>query len=261
MSPVEQSKIGWTTSTWNPVTGCTQISPGCANCYAKGITERFGGDFSQVILHHDRMDQPLHWKKPRRIFVNSMSDLFHKDIPDSFLWAVFHVMAQTPQHIYQVLTKRPERMQAWVESRLEENRGSARFWSYIEGKDYRTAWPLENVWLGVSVENQHFADERIPLLLDTPAAVHWVSYEPALEAVDFEPFIHWQRGEHVQWLVCGGESGSNRRPFNVAWAESAYMQCKDAGVPFFMKQDAAFKSEQQGRIPDWLWNIKEYPQP
>ena len=292
MSPTENSKIGWTTSTWNPVTGCTQISPGCAHCYAKAFTERWGGDFSQVVLHEDRLTQPLKWKSPRRIFVNSMSDLFHEDVPFEFIDQVFAMMLLAHWHTYQALTKRAGRMHEYmtcertahfsdgtpVEPRNRYTSADFVLWAaqkIVEDMPFKEraklgedgypdgdtmTWPLPNVWLGVSVENQHFANERIPILIDTPAAVRWVSYEPALEAIRIGHLLgHTEQRRLIDWVVCGGESGKDRRPFSVQWARLVYEQCREAGVPFFMKQDSAFKSEQQGRIPDWLWAIKEYP--
>src|SRR4030043_622195 len=160
----QKSKIEWTESTWNPVTGCTKVSDGCKNCYAECMAKRFwrngvNGDnyrpFTEVRCHPARLEQPLHWKKPAHIFVDSMSDLFHKDVPNTFIDQVFWIMMMAPIHIFIVLTKRPKRMLEWV------------------NKNYQN--PLPNVWLGVSVEDQKTADERIPLLLQTPAAMRFVS--------------------------------------------------------------------------------------
>ena len=241
------SKIEWTETTWNPVTGCDIVSPGCKNCYAKTFAERFRGvkghPYEQgfdLKLWPDRLDLPLHWKKPRRIFVNSMSDLFHEGVPEEFIAKVFVTMARTPQHTYQILTKRPERMRDFYE-------------------DCRSLPPgiLPNVWLGVSVENQTFADKRIPLLLQTPAAVRWISAEPLLGPVDLRGIQDsdgntldaltgdWgiegrghtgPRKEKLDWVVVGGESGLRARPFDIAWARQIIAQCKKANVPVFMKQ-------------------------
>ena len=204
----DKTKIEWADATWNPVSGCSQVSPGCAHCYAKAITERFGRVFEDVKLHEDRLRKPLSWKTPRRVFVNSMSDLFHESIPDEFIDKVFAVMALTPQHSYQVLTKRPERMREYVRTAFVDGaRRIARSVPALAGtrplddaderilealfgaKPNTTPQPLPNVWLGVSVENQHWADVRIPILLDTPAAVRFISAEPLLGPVDIRPYL------------------------------------------------------------------------
>jgi protein gp37 len=178
----------------------------------------------------EKLTEPLRWKKPRRVFVNSMSDLFHEDLSAAYIADVFAVMARTPQHTYQVLTKRPERMLMLL---LAPPAG-------VE------PWPLPNVWLGVSVENQHFADERIPLLLQTPAAVRFISAEPLLDAVDLSPFLPVETIGGVElerwldWVIVGGESGPGARPFNIEWARSIVQQCQAAGVPVFVKQLGRF---------------------
>lgn len=412
--------------TWNPVTGCTKVSPGCAHCYAETVAARFWAkqypfietrdgsfvdglrarEFADVQCHEDRLDAPLRWRKPRRVFVNSMSDLFHKDVPDEFIDRVFAVMALTPQHVFQCLTKRAERMrlymsaadlpnriakaidavlvdrehepiEKWAEipgysgyeasthgnvrsangalstgqnPRCDReqvtlwNQGEPRTWfihalvlmawrglpsegqearhrngdkgdnrlanllwgtrsenqqdkvrhgaiggpqkltreqtveirharakgatqqsvadrfgvsrslvSMIESGDVWgnpfDIWPLRNVWLGCSVENQHFADERIPLLLQTPAAVRFVSAEPLLGPVNVEPFLQYPplHDDHkmtfggrewrgLDWVIAGGESGSGARPCDLAWIRSIVAQCKAAGLPAFVKQ-------------------------
>lgn len=240
------TKIEWTDRTWNPVSGCTKVSPGCAHCYAERIVNRFhgAGAFDQVLVKPHKLDEPLHWKKPARIFVNSMSDLFHDDVPDNFIAHVFSTMARCPQHTFQILTKRPSRMKQWFESGHIEYLGPNANMTRVQklvGCGTTINWPLPNVWLGVSVENQHFADERIPILLDTPAAVRFVSYEPALGPVDFRPFLHGlsrvsNHGARITWLICGGESGPHARPMHPDWARAARDQCQAAGVPFFFKQ-------------------------
>lgn len=187
-----KSAIEWTDATWNPVTGCTKVSEGCKFCYAERITDRRGEDFRKVVLHPDRLEIPLHWKQSRRVFVNSMSDLFHEEIPIEFLADVFAVMHEAWFHIFQVLTKRAEYMAKTL--------GSAGFWDLVriaqqQRTDRRggilmdTRNPLANVWLGVSVENQERADERIPWLLRTPAAVRFLSVEPLLGPVDLTPWV------------------------------------------------------------------------
>lgn len=264
--------ISWTDETWNPITGCTKVSPGCLNCYAESLTRRFKDRMQPysdtfapwtvkaqresgqpvVTLHPERLDQPLKWKKPRRIFVNSMSDLFHEDVPDEFIDRVFTVMAHRNRHTYQVLTKRPKRMRDYLlqasERVCRRSNWNPNVW----------VWPLPNVWLGVSVENQRYADERIPLLLETPAAVRFVSCEPLLEAVDLghatpcgyycDPWDGGIGGHHdhqfwtpgikpgLDWVITGCESGRKRRPMELDWARGLRDQCRAAGVPFFLKQ-------------------------
>ena len=184
----DKTKIEWTDATWNPVTGCTKVSAGCDHCYAETIANRFAGTKAypsgfDVTLWPDRLDQPLRWQRPRRIFVNSMSDLFHDEVPDEFIGRVFAVMALAPQHTFQVLTKRPGRMRSLLRSGLFQ-RWVEEYASSMAGRIVNHPWPLPNVWLGVSVENQKWADVRIPQLLGTPAAVRFLSCEPLLASVD-----------------------------------------------------------------------------
>lgn len=207
----DKSAIEWTDATWNPISGCSKVSPGCQHCYAEQLSHRFGwtgkpwtvgNAIENVVLHHERLDKPLHWKKPRKIFVNSMSDLFHEQVPDEFIAKIFNIMANAPWHTFQILTKRPRRMLQWFDSvkRWDHEDGSV----FHLGNDdivvgYRE-WPLKNVWIGVSVEDQQRADERIPLLLQTPAAVRFLSCEPLLGEVDLSLWMSWE-GEHCQ--SCG----------------------------------------------------------
>lgn len=287
MSP---TKIEWSEETWNPTTGCDRVSPGCAHCYALTLAARLkemgqpryqkdGGRASGpgfgVTLHPDTLTKPLSWKKPRRVFVNSMSDLFHEEIPDEFIYRVFEVMAKASQHTFQILTKRPERMRRWV--------------GEIRGK----GWPLPNVWLGVTVENQHWADERIPILLDTPAAVRFVSYEPALGPLHLDnewldpdctvcgrsmsipvagggtacPHCFGVGGRDMQgtdprrldWVIVGGESGPKHRLFDPDWARSVVAQCREAGVAAFVKQLGGFRpGTALEDLPEDL-RVREYP--
>lgn len=233
----DKTKIEWTDATWNPVTGCSKVSPGCKHCYAERDWARLvhmpafaGRAFTDVACHPERLDQPLRWKKPRRVFVNSMSDLFHESVPVEFIAQLFDVMARCPQHTFQILTKRPARMQFLLRSEWDRK-------------------PLPNVWLGVSIEDQATADERIPLLLQTPAAVRWVSAEPLLGPVD----LYWLWSKQVKrhglgqplpvgmyaklnWVVVGGESGPRARPMHPQWARDLRDQCAAAGVPFLFKQ-------------------------
>lgn len=217
----DKTGIEWTDATWNPVTGCTKVSAGCKHCYAEREWPRMtrlvpayaGRDFADVRTHADRLDQPLRWRRPRKVFVNSMSDLFHPDVPDEFIDKVFAVMAMSGQHTFQVLTKRPERMREYLEQRTASMSAddwlvsspvseAARFVSWECGDPLpgnaplhlAGNWPLSNVWLGVSIEDQTTADERIPLLLDTPAAVRWISAEPLLGPVDLR---HLNDGKEV----------------------------------------------------------------
>jgi len=269
----EKTGISWTDSTWNPVRGCTKVSAGCKNCYAERFAERWRGvpghAFEQgfdVRLVPEALELPLRWKKPRRIFVNSMSDLFHESVPDEFIAAVFGIMAASPQHTFQVLTKRPARLPRWFDW-VQSPRGcGADTWVQhcagrytdrirlhrVKGSFLSYPWPLPNVWLGVSVEDQRAAAERIPALLATPAAVRFVSAEPLLGPVDLHPtFDGWARQvaralvndgrlrsmpPRIRWVIVGGESGPGARPCDVAWVRSLVRQCAGASLPCFVKQ-------------------------
>lgn len=256
------TKIEWTDEVWNPVTGCSKVSEGCKNCYAERFSHRFGwtkkpwtvGNASEnVKVHPGRLEQPLQWRKPRKIFVNSMSDLFHEQVPFEFIDKVFSIMALVPQHTFQILTKRPERMKEYIAHR------AAKEFSHLK----HIKWPLPNVWLGVSVENQKAADERIPLLLDTPAAVRFLSCEPLLGPVDLERPVPGSRPVNgvyppwmihlLDWVIVGGESGPGARPMHPDWVRSLRDQCQQAGVPFFFKQWGGKKKA--GRLLDGEeWN-------
>lgn len=253
----DKSGIEWTDATWNPVTGCTKVSPGCDHCYAERVTERFQGKgaFDKVVLHEDRIGLPLRWRKPRKVFVNSMSDLFHDDVPDGFIAKVFAVMATAYNHTFQVLTKRHGRMRSLLNSAefvdlFDREYCAIPDWAnswpdgeYAPGHFHLAHGPLENVWLGVSVENQQWADIRIPALLDTPAAVRFLSCEPLLGPVDLarsinvNPFAayHFQPGG-IDWVIVGGESGPGARPMHPDWVRSLRAQCNASGVPFLFKQ-------------------------
>jgi protein gp37 len=225
--------IEWTDRTWNPLTGCTKVSPGCDHCYAKTMHERFNGpgSFDTVTLHPERLTQPLGWRKPARVFVNSMSDLFHKDAPDAYIESVFRTMSVGDQHTFQVLTKRPARMRALLSDPGFRDRVNA-----------AVKWPLRNVWLGVSVEDQKWADVRIPVLLDTPAAVRFLSCEPLLGPIDLRQATSTasesQRldGGQIGWVIVGGESGRGARPMRADWALSLRDQCTAFDIPFLFKQ-------------------------
>lgn len=297
------TKIQWTEQTWNPIAGCSLVSPGCKNCYAmnmaarleamgqekyRGLTKKVGGRpvwTGAITLDEEALSIPLKRRKPTMYFVNSMSDLFHKDVPDEFITAVFGVMAACPQHTFQVLTKRAERIHDWsakmdaaggvgVYIRSEAGRSALRGYfdavsktEVIYGKRERSIddpWmqvingaacsfsraPLSNVWLGVSAEDQQRANERIPWLLKTPAAVRFVSAEPLLGPINFGddllPRLSDMRGiltkewvpksVGIDWVIVGGESGHGARPCNVEWIRSIVQQCKAADVKVFVKQ-------------------------
>jgi protein gp37 len=237
----DNSKIEWTDATWNPVTGCTRVSPGCDHCYALTLAERFRGTPGHyfehgfdVQLRPDKLDQPLRWKKPRKVFVNSMSDLFHKDIPDEYIARVFAVMALAPRHTFQVLTKRHGRMRSllsspeWSELLVDVQLTDDEHWP----RDLDPEQPLPNVWLGVSAEDQHWATIRLDALRQTPAAVRFVSMEPLLGAIETDL-------AGIDWVIVGGESGRGARPMNLDWARSIRDQCAAAGVAFHYKQQGS----------------------
>ena len=286
-----KTTISWTDDTWNPVRGCSRISPGCEHCYAERIATRFSGPgkpFEGLIklvgkakrhpdtgyvagggrgiwngtvrLVPEHLADPIRWRQPRRVFVNSMSDLFHENLPDDHIAAVFGVMAMAPKHTFQVLTKRGERMREWFKY-IEDAGGrsvclrEAAEWLYqhdqpgghvaeriADAADALGAdWPLRNVWLGTSVENQDYTD-RIGYLLETPAAVRFLSCEPLLGPLDVEEFFDpasapcGETNETIDWVIAGCESGPGRRTCDVAWLRSLRDQCARADVPFFLKQ-------------------------
>lgn len=201
--------IEWTDKTWNPTTGCDKVSPGCVHCYAEAITKRFPKTFKNgfdLTLHPERLTEPLKWRTPSRIFVNSMSDLFHKKVPLDFIQAVFDVIQGTPHHVYQILTKRPER--------LVELAPHLKF--------------HKNIWLGVSIENQSYVS-RIDLLRQVPANVRFLSCEPLLGSLNLDL-------TNIDWVIVGGESGQKHRPMKIEWAEEIRDQCQQAQVAFFFKQ-------------------------
>jgi protein gp37 len=242
------TKIEWAKRVWNPVTGCTPVSEGCQNCYAKRMAPRLGGRYGypktqpfSITFHPDRLNEPLHWKKPSRVFVCSMSDLFHEDVSEDNLQSIFDTMNQASHHLYLLLTKRPQRM-AEVVPHLR--------WGDREWRDS----PPQNVLLGVTTENQRRASERIPILLEIPAVKVFISVEPMLEPVKIKP--EWLSDDPfigLDWVICGGESGLKPRPMHPDWARSLRDQCHSVGVPFFFKQMAGKKP-----IPEDLM-IRELP--
>ena len=271
------TKIEWTERTWNPVTGCTKVSPGCDHCYAEGIARRFAGGKAfpngfDVTLHPERLDAPLRWRKPARVFVNSMSDLFHDDVPDEFIAHVWATMALTPQHTYQVLTKRHGRMRSllvnWRDNGFGDAIAAAMF--ALPGPGRIIQWPLPNVWLGVSVEDQKRAELRIPALLDTPAAVRFLSCEPLLGPVDLKPWMVFSEttltmelAHRLQWVIVGGESGPGARPMGLDWAQYLVGQCQRTGVPVFVKQlGSAHGPSKGGDMDTWpeSLRVREYPE-
>lgn len=270
--------IEWTDATWNPVRGCSRVSEGCRNCYAERVAARFSGPgmpyeglatigkngprwTGQVRFIGEHLADPLRWRRPRRIFVNSMSDLFHDGVTDEQIAAVFGVMSAASHHTFQVLTKRPERMRRFMAAddgpdlvaaacaeldRVGFNRGCG---SAFEPDE----WPPRNVWLGVSVEDQATADERIPHLLETPAAVRFLSVEPMLGPVDFTKVPGFNRvGLELssRWVICGGESGPGARPMQPEWVRAIREQCRIAAVPFFFKQWGGVNKKAAGRELD-----------
>jgi protein gp37 len=225
----DRSAIEWTDATWNPVTGCTKLSPGCDHCYASTFAERFRGVRGHpyeggfdLTLHPERLAVPIKWRSPRRIFVNSMSDLFHEDVPDDFIQGVFAVMEEASWHTFQVLTKRPRRMLS-LSSTL--------------------SWP-ENVWAGTSVELNRFAWRANHYLRQVPAAVRFVSAEPLLGPL---PGL---RLDSLQWVITGGESGSKARPCDPQWVRDLRDRCVAARVSFFHKQWGGRKPRTAGRLLD-----------
>ena len=247
------SAIEWTDETWNPVTGCTRVSPGCDHCYMYTLYPRlnamgvpgYGVSPSIVTELPERLQVPLRWKKPRRIFVNSMSDLFHPQVTYEFIYDTFKVMTESAEkcgHVFQVLTKRPGRAVGW--------------WKKYESF-FPEGWP-SNIWIGTSVESQKYAP-RLTVLARLPAKVRFVSAEPLLEALDLS---QWLKRRDLQWVIVGGESGPGARPMEIEWAASLKEQCDEADVRFFLKQLGGVRNKRGGNsatingetwqeLPDW----------
>ena len=262
----DHTTIEWTDRTWNPVTGCTKVSAGCDHCYAETIAERFRGGPAfpngfDLQLREGKLGDPLRWRKPSKVFVNSMSDLFHDDIPDEYIAQVFAVMAMAPQHTFQVLTKRHARMRSLLSSRSFPELVTTWAWRIKPvaaaelprgNSDYSAsavAWPLPNAWLGVSVEDQKWADIRIPALLRTPAAVRFISAEPLLGPLELWhshcPIHDFAGGmctfscperRRLDWVIAGGESGAKARPLELHWVKEIRDQCIHERIPFHFKQ-------------------------
>ncbi|WP_331763181.1 phage Gp37/Gp68 family protein (plasmid) [Streptomyces sp. NBC_01369] len=319
----DKTGIEWTEQTWNPTTGCDRISPGCDNCYALTMAKRLKGMGAAkyqtdgnpktsgpgfgLAMHQDTLTDPLRWKKPRRVFVNSMSDLFHAKVSDEFIAQVFAVMALTPQHTYQILTKRHGRMRSLVGGpdfekqvdralltvpELSNSKLTRRSWPLP-----KPGWPLPNVHLGVSVEDQKRADLRIPALLDTPAAVRFLSCEPLLGPVRLfetdhsrhsrdwdggdwicldcstdEETVAWRTTERAPldlgWVIIGGESGPGARPLNPDWVADLIDDSRTAGAAPFVKQLGSIWARENnasdakgGKPADWPEHlrVREYP--
>jgi len=220
------TNIEWTDSTWNPVTGCTKVSQGCKNCYAERMAlrlhamgvKKYQNGF-KVTLHPETLNEPYLWRKPKMVFVNSMSDLFHDDIPDEYLFDVFRVMKENSIHVFQVLTKR--------ENRLKQI-------------SLKISWPA-NVWMGVTVEDDQTL-HRIEILRNTPAPVKFLSIEPLLTEL---PRLNL---EGIDWVIIGGESGPNARPIQKSWVEKIREDCLEQSVPFFFKQWGGVNKKRNGRI-------------
>lgn len=243
------SKIEWTDETWNPVTGCSKVSAGCQNCYAERFAKRLQSmgvhkyrHGFKVTLHEDTLDEPKKWRKPRRVFVNSMSDLFHEAVPREFIQRVFKVMESHPQHQFQVLTKRPHRLSA-------------------EQCYYMSPRP-DNVWIGTSVENQEVLQSRVAPLIYVDAKIRFLSIEPLIGKVSLDGWLFkmldWtsMSGDvhSINWVIVGGESGPGARPMKADWARSIRDQCQAAGVPFFFKQWGGFPKSKDRKLDGKIYN-------
>lgn len=311
--------IEWSEKVWNPTTGCDRVSPGCDNCYALTLAKRLkamgnakyqtdgkpptSGPGFGLNIHPSALDLPLRWRSPKRVFVNSMSDLFHDDVPTAFIGEVFAVMALAERHTFQVLTKRHARMRSVLNSKsfmefvqrcavpLAKEWGFNTTWA--ERLTDPSSWPLNNIWLGVSVETQQWADIRIPALIETPAAVRWLSCEPLLGEVDL--FNHlfpascprgcgcrwpedadwkdcgcngpccteeWKPKPGIDWVVVGGESGPGARPMDLEWARGLVDTCADARIPVFVKQLGSrwCKNHHDIEVFPQALQVREYPQ-
>jgi protein gp37 len=263
----ENSKIEWTDATWNPITGCDIVSPGCINCYAMrlagtrlqhhpsraGLTKLVKGKpvwTGEVRLNEKWLDQPLQWRRPRRVFVCAHGDLFHENVPVEWIDKVFAVMGAAQHHTFQVLTKRPDRMRAWADKAMVDHQlCSGGGCNYCGGFDGRVPWksyPFPNVWLGFSAERQQEFDERWKHMREIKAAVTFVSMEPLLSPIFFRP-------AKPDWIIVGGESGPGARAMDAAWARDIRDQCAEQDTAMFMKQMA-----RKAPIPDDLM-VRQFP--
>lgn len=255
------SNIGWTDETWNPVTGCTRVSSGCDNCYAVQMTKRlakipqtmgkYGGlvnpdknHFNGIVkCHEDVLSKPEEWKTPERIFVNSMSDLFHENVPFEFIDKVFDVMRNCDWHIYQVLTKRPKRALRY-------------FYHHCNGGFDYLSKDSPHIWLGVSIEDKWSYDRRIREVEVFPTKVRFISFEPLIGDI---PLTNYS-ARYCDWAIIGGESGKNHREMPIETARNLIEHFKGKNIPVFVKQDSGFKPGQQGRFTDEEWALKEFPE-
>lgn len=261
------SNIEWTEKTWNPTTGCNKVSAGCKFCYAEKqhfrLQHMHQGKYTKgfaegVQMHEDELLKPLRWQKPSLVFVNSMSDLFHADVPFEFIDKVFAVIGFSQNHTFQILTKRPERMLEYFTKHYSQSKivNACRLFTMMGEANYEKikaerhhnypgsdgSWPMPNVWLGTSCEDQATTNLRIPYLLQVPASVRFLSCEPLLGAIDLIPPINYpipgtkDYAPPIQWVIAGGESGNKARPVHPDWLRGLRDQCQAAGVPFFFKQ-------------------------
>lgn len=244
------TKIEWADHSWNPITGCSPVSEGCQNCYAKRMAYRLKGRYGylkddpfRVTFHSDRLEEPLYWKKPSRIFVCSMGDLFHAEVKHEWIDKIWEIMAFCHQHTFLILTKRPQN----IESMLY---GSSQIvCRELGGGDY-----LPNLWLGVSVENQRTADERISVLLQIPAAKRFVSVEPMLSEIDLLPYLN-PYSKRLDQIICGCESGPKRRMTEINWVRNLRDQCRHVEIPFFLKQiEINWKVVKMPKLDGCEWN-------
>lgn len=255
----DNSAIEWTDATWNPVRGCTKVSPGCKHCYAETFAERFRGVLGHPyeqgfdpLLVPEKLDDPIRWQRPRRIFVNSMSDLFQEGVPLDFIDRVWAAMLLAPQHSFQVLTKRAASMRAYLngDDLYARVLGAAREYRTDRpqlnqvGISNPTTFPAKWIWLGVSVEDKKYGLPRIEQLRETPARVRFLSVEPLLEDLGEIDLTG------IHWVIVGGESGIGARPMNPDWVRSVRDQCQRAGVAFFFKQWGGVRKKQAGRDLD-----------
>lgn len=280
-----KTNIEWTDATWNPTRGCSRVSAGCVNCYAEtfaatrlsgpgqayeGLATMVNGHprwTNTVRLVPKKLGEPLKWRSPKRVFVDSMSDLFHEQVPFAYVARVFAVMAITArEHTFQILTKRPERMRAFMIADETERQIEEAMAEWTHNLDFD--WPPPNVWLGVSVEDQATADSRIPVLLQTPAAVRFISLEPQLADVDLEEYLYprfaaddprYYRpvGRGLDWIIQGGESGPARRSFDKEWARHTRDQCQAMGVAYFFKQAGGSRPAMDRELDGRTWD--EFP--